>query len=241
MDFCAVYRTVLVLNNAPAAGTCIVLGASLIAFLNYYLKKETVGAVGRHGFVVYRLYRRTQRVFSSRQYLFKDADCLIFPLTANYVNHIYSGTSYRFQLLGQRNVVYSTSGKYHNHHNEEGKFGWKYTFLQAIENEWTVCLINSLLEKLQTGECVTFKSGDALLDVVQPIELGLDYIKYNGMVFSRDDIKSTYFADGKFMIEHHNYEGGMFSSKGDRMTVRVNNMSNKKAFLVLFNYFMGDA
>jgi len=137
------FMMIPVMYIAPLMGTGVVLAVCALLFtLFFFFKKESVGIVGTQGFVVYTLSKRTQLVVSREVYLFKEAVELIFPQTANFLNGVYTSTSFKFRLSNGENDLYKQSGKYHNLKEEKGKYGWKYPFLCDIENAWTSFLLN---------------------------------------------------------------------------------------------------
>jgi len=229
--------TILFLYISPLAGTCVILAVSFIGFLVFFFKKETVGVVGTKGFVVYKFSKQSQKMISRKFYLFTDAKKLVFPLTESYVNGIYTDTSFKF-ILSSSNCSYKTSGKFHNLNKEEGKFGWKYPFLIAVENAWTLYLVDSLFQKLKQEGLLHFESGGSWLEFGEPIELGFNYIGYDGLRFNKKDIKKVDYYNGKMYIEHYNYKYGLLNPEGDKMTIRINNMPNQKAFLIFFNHLL---
>lgn len=104
------------------------------AFAAFYFKRETVGIIGSQGFVVYKISKQTQLVVSRKVYLFKNVAELVFPQTTHYMNYSYNGTSFKFRLQTNENVIYEQSGRYYNEKGEAGKYGWKFPFLCDIEN-----------------------------------------------------------------------------------------------------------
>lgn len=224
---------IMLLYTEPLKGAGLLLAVCAVVAAAFFFKKDTVIIVGTEGFVVYKLSRRTHRIISCDLYLFKDVTELVFPQTVQFINNAYTGTSFNFKLLNGENILYGESGKYFNSKNEEGKYGWKFPFLQDIENAWTSFLMKDLIRQLQTEGIVHFNSKESFTE--NQIEVGRYYLKYNNMIFQKHEIGKVYFEDGMLFIEHKNYESKYWGlkNKGERMSIPVNKMPNKKAFIIL--------
>ncbi len=236
-----------VMYVSPWVGISIIFAVCLLFFALFYFKKENVVIIGADGFVTYKLSKQTQLVVSQELYLFKDVSDLVFPQTVNYMNGVYTGTSFKFCLSNGEKDIFEQSGKFKNLKGEEDKYGWKFLSLCGIENAWTAFLLDKFKQELNTQGFVLFKQELNTQGFMQfnsesdltsnQIEIGNNYLKCDGKKFYKWDIKEISSHQGTLFIDHINYESKYLGlkTKGDRIIIPVNDMPNKKAFLILLN------
>ena len=211
----------------PFLGIIIVL----ICVLVFFFKKHYEGVVGTTGFTIYRVSKKDKTLHSPKTYLFKEITGLTLSKTRTYTNGIYSGTSYKFKFWNKNAIVYSHSGSYRNEKDVEGRFGWRFSLLLKIEEAWTYYLLEELTHELNTKGFVRFDTEK------EPVEIGIDYIKYKDLTFQKNELKTYYFNQGFLFIEHLNFEAKYMGikTKGDKIKIPVNGMSNQRAFLSVIN------
>ena len=211
----------------PFFGIIIVL----ICVLNFFFKKRHLGIVGTNGFVMYRVLKKDNSLHSPKTYLFKDVTDLTLSKTRNYTNGVYTGTAYKFKFLHNNTVVYSTSGSYRNEKETDGRFDWKFSMLLKVEEAWTDFLLKKLTHDFDTKGYVQFHTDKG------PVQIGVDYIKYKDLTFQKKELKSYNFDQGYLFIEHINFESKLLGlkTKGDKLKIPVNGMSNQRAFLAVIN------
>ena len=136
--------TISLYNSSPTVAICMILPICIWVFLSFWFRKKTIGIVGTQGFVEYQISKRTQQVVSRKLCLFKDVTELVFPHTVNYMNGVYTGTTFKFKLKNGKTTLYKETGKYHNLQRKEEKYNWKYNYLCEIENARTSYLLKTL-------------------------------------------------------------------------------------------------
>jgi hypothetical protein len=240
------FTVVLIINSEPpheAPYICIAIIWTFQA-VRLLLRKTHIGIVGKDGIAVYKGLRLRKKVSLTKMYLFKNVNGLVLSRIRKSVNGIYSGTAFRFKLLGDKNAtVYFRKGVYYNREEKDmdKKYGWKYLFSGDVEAAWTVFLLNDLYRKINTEGKVCFTCYEKLFLLgkeTRTVELGVDYIKYNGTIFRKQDIKNIYLDNGMMFIAHHNFDSKFFTVKGDRAVIPVNEMINGKAFITLVDYLL---
>ena len=232
LGFVLFFLFVLMLYVEPlnAAIFAIIITGCLALYI--FLSKRHIGVVGTNGFATYSISKRNNTVSPPEIYLFENFTGLLFSKTINLVNGVYTNTFFSFKLQNNTPVeTWSLTGKHTNREEkpDSKSFGTKYPFLLDIETAWTNRLLQQLTLQMQTEGFVTFKTDS------YTVTLGIDFIKSKENSFHRSEIKNIHFEDGFMFVEHLNYQEKYLGLKtsGDRMVIPINELPNKKAFLIM--------
>ncbi|MDR2679573.1 MAG: hypothetical protein LBC47_02045 [Tannerella sp.] len=182
---------------------------------------------GDEGFAVYKVDRKRRTLTNPQTILFRDISGLLFSKTHHYYMGSYTHTSYVFRLTGDQ-TVYKASGKFRQH--QKPRF---IRFLDEVESQWNACCLPRIAEEFEANGFVRF-------GVRRDICVGTDYIKYKGIVLTKEQIRKFWFHDGKLWLEHNRLKPAGYGVFGwiasrDKTGIDVNGMPNREVFLCLFS------
>jgi hypothetical protein len=231
----AIFMFITLIYTEPVAALGLALALASLAAVLLIVRKDRIGIVGAQGVALYKISKRTGAIRSRKLYLFRDVTDLVFSQTTHYMNGVYTHSSYTFALQSGTLDVYSQAGRYFNPKDKPGKYGWRYEFLCDVENAWTSFLLADLAQKLQAEGFVRFNV-EPIADSMQ-IEVGHSYLKFNGTLIPKEAIGKVYVGNGVLYVEDASYKSQYMGLKtsGNRFTIPVNKMPNKKVFLALLN------
>jgi hypothetical protein len=185
-------------------------------------KKDFCVFVGSEGFYYYTVFRKNKAIKDKSVYRFKELQTLFYSKTNNYVNGSYTHTTYNFLFR-----------------NSSGKtiFNGKtlsMEILDKIENVWTNYLWEKYRPSLMQNKILTIKWD------YNEVEIGFDYLKFNNVEFTSNDIKNYGIESGWLWIEHQNYSTKYLGIKksGDRIKFSINDMPNKVFFFILLKHLV---
>lgn len=211
-----------------------IFGTIFLALVSYcawsplkpFMRKEMV-YVYENGFL-WSIQWRNGKVIKEYRVCFDDVASISCPRTQRYTNGIYSGTEYRFKVIGKDNKeLCFRKGIYKNKHESPDKNGWNLFSLEAILNRWTVIGVKNMTRELNEKGQVAFIFG-----------------KKNKVVLTRDDInlgdKSLALNDISLAI-NNGYLNINSASKDKKwynfndITINVNEMPNGRIFLYMLS------
>ncbi len=199
--------------------------------------KHTVRYVGKQGIAILTTKSRPDRVSRSEVFLFQNANELRTGQTRQYVNGVYSGTSYSFNwtdAAGKK--VFKLSGTYHGE-KKPPKPKDPFHFAESAELAWSIHLLDQADHELKETGAVRFR-----LTGKDWVAIGPGFLEYcrKGIEerWERDEIGGISIGDGVFKVKRTDAKEGWFSSKGV-VQFPYASMSNAKLFLIAINRILG--
>ena len=199
--------------------------------------KKVVTYVGQEGLARLTTKGRPDRLAKSEVFRFDEAANLRTSQTRQYVNGVYSGTSYHFTWTDAANKrKFRLSGSYRGE-KQPPKAKDPYHFALAAETAWSVHLFESLRPELEAKGCFHFP-----LTGQDWIEVGPGYFEFsrkgNRERWEAAEIGDVSISDGVFKLKRVDAKEGWFSKTGV-FQFPYQQMANARLFLIALRNFLG--
>ena len=220
--------TLLILGMAFGAG------AVLITFWATRFK-VTCSYVGEQGAAVFTLKGRRESKPSARVLLFANVAELRAQQIRQYVNGIYTATSYDYTWTdpaGQK--LWRMKGSYRQ--RKKGlKAGEIFRFVTAAELAWSLYFLGRANQQLKSEGSIPFQ-----VDKKRVIRVGPGFLEFHfggePVRLTREDIASVSLGGGTFQFKHKDAKWYSLSGK---YSFQYGNMANARVFLMALESLMG--
>jgi hypothetical protein len=198
--------------------------------------KHTVSYVCENGVAKITLKGGRQGQLTEEIFVFADALDLIAREVRQYVNGIYSGTTYNYDWNDEHgNRVFRLKGTYKDNKKGGPKEKDPYHLAKSAETAWSQNLLAALQDEFDEHGNVEFK-----VNKKDTVRVGAGYFVFNfkgkKTRVKSDDIKLLTISEGQFQI--HTYDAKWFGSKG-KFHFEYGAMANAHVFLLAVEELAG--
>lgn len=189
-----------------------------------------VSYVGKEGVARLTCKGRVDRIVKSEVFRFDEAAELRTGQTRQYVNGVYSGTSYHFTWTDANGRKrFKLSGSYHGE-KKPPKAKDQFHFAASAETAWSLHLLDRAQQELELTGALRFGLGGSDWVAVGPGFLILNR-KGNQERWESSEIGGINAGDGVLKIKRIDAKEGWFSSKGV-FQFSYQQMANARLFLI---------
>ncbi|WP_055075690.1 DUF6585 family protein [Pseudanabaena sp. 'Roaring Creek'] len=217
----------------------IAIAIGAIVGLILYLITEfrySCSYVGEQGIV--RLFIKGSRtaIPKKQQLCFKDASNLYVTQIRNYVNGIYAGTAYTYRWKQISGKDYCLNGQYHAE-KKVPKDGDKWHFANTAERVWSIYLLESVNEKLNSLGYVEFP----MTGNPKAVRIGRGFMEFvtkdkEPQRVAVTEMKDITLGGGVFQFKHQ--DAKWWSGKG-KYSFTYSNIPNARLFLIVLESLTG--
>lgn len=207
--------------------------------------------VGTEGYAKYHFVKNRENIDSKEGHRFDEGFLLLHKEVVKYKNGSYDGTDYSFAYIGKpneegiANTIDEIDDSY-NHKEGGGNTGYgDYDYWYRIEDQITSNYLYAAGNLLEAGKSVpifiAIKEGDNTWKTGALIHLSPGVIQYGDKTYTKDDLKRVYIDRGVVYFEDSNYSSKMFGLKksGEKMSIPLEMIGNRKAFIILLSKLYG--
>ncbi|HEU5116136.1 MAG TPA: hypothetical protein VFT74_05605 [Isosphaeraceae bacterium] len=199
--------------------------------------KHTLRYVGKNGVAILTAKSRPDRIDRTEVFLFSKASELRTGQTRQYVNGVYSGTSYAFTWTDPAGKkAFKLSGTYRGEKNPP-KPKDPFHFAESAEMAWSFHLLDQAEQELKQNGSIRFR-----LSGKDWVSVGPGFLEFarKGVEerWEREEIGGISIGDGVFKVKRTDAQEGWFSSKGV-IQFTYASMSNAKLFLIALSRILG--
>jgi hypothetical protein len=211
---------------------------ALIGLLLYLITefRYSCSYIGEQGIV--QLFIKGSRTATPKEHklCFKDASNLYVAQIRNYVNGIYSGTTYTYRWTKNSGKDYRLNGQYRSE-KKTPKDGDAWHFADAAERVWIIYLLETVDEKLNNLGYVEFP----MAGNQKAVRIGNGFMEFvmKDNVPQRvavKDMKDITLGGGVFQFKHK--DAKFWSGKG-KYSFTYSNIPNARLFLVVLERLTG--
>jgi hypothetical protein len=206
--------------------------------LDLYLTrfKALVTYVGRDGVSRHAVRRHRDATPKSQTLLFTAADALRAAQTRQFVNGIYTGTTYDYAWTGPAaRRLFRLKGTYRGRKGPP-KPGDPFHFATATEIAWSIHYLERAQEELDKQGSIRFNVDKNRYVHVGPGFLQFDFGGESPVRVTREEIAAVSLGSGQFSFKH---KDAHWYSRSGKYNFRYGAMANARVFLLALDKLMG--
>ncbi len=197
--------------------------------------------VGTEGFSYYKFRRDRANKTKMATYYYRNMLYCRSGRTKTYKNGSYEGTRAAFTFCFNGPGGMYTFAKEYTYRDErhyppqnsgpdEARTRWLY----MAEQQWNTFIVPRLMhEVFDLNRVVKFNNNRRVIEVWR------DGMRVGDAQYLRGEVASIYPDNGALVIEHRNFEKGIFMNKGNRDRIDLSSVDNVGAFLTLLENIFG--
>ena len=169
---------------------------------------------------------------------FADAAAMTAGKTRQYVNGVYSGTSYNFAFKDRGgSQLFTVIGQFQQKEYQQAPASDGVHFGHACEDSWTYWRFNQLMDEIATTGIAKFQTGGGNWVGLAP---GMMELHFNGKheKLEKQDIADLFLQNGFLTIERKGAKKGWFTKDGV-FQFSCAQMSDFRAFIIMLDKTLG--
>ena len=215
----------------------IVAGIALIVTVWLTRFKAYCTYVGDRGVVRYTLTRSRDAAPAIELLKFEETDEVYASQTRQYVNGVYTGTSYDYRWTDKGGRQLLRLKGQHRGKNAAPKPGNAWHFANAAEIAWSEHFLDRAQQQLQAEGSIAFRVDKRRVVRVGPGFLEFHFGNADGPTrVTADEIASVSLGEGQFSFKH---KDARWYSRAGKYSFAYGSMANGKVFMFALEQLMG--